>query len=87
MGRSRPARWAMPWSRRWTPLAIVVAYRKAPAIIIAPMQYSQIGWAALFGALIFGETMSGGTVLGCVLIALAGIVVVARQDRVRAAAS
>jgi drug/metabolite transporter (DMT)-like permease len=51
------------------------------------MQYSQIGWAALFGALIFGETMSGGTVLGCVLIALAGIMVVARQDRVRAPAS
>ena len=68
-------------------MAIVIAYRKAPAIIIAPMQYSQIGWAALFGALIFGEQMSGGTVLGCVLIALAGIVVVARQDRVLAPAS
>ena len=68
-------------------ISIVSAYRKAPAIIIAPMQYSQIGWAALFGALIFGEEMSGGTVLGCVLIALAGIMVVARQDRVRAPAS
>ena len=68
-------------------ITIVIAYRKAPAIIIAPMQYSQIGWAALFGALIFGETMSGGTVLGCALIALAGIVVVVRQDRARAPAS
>lgn len=62
-------------------ILIVQAYRKAPAVVVAPMQYSQIAWAALFGALIFGERMSSSTLTGCLLIALAGIIVVARQDR------
>lgn len=61
-------------------IAIVAAYRRAAAIVVAPMQYSQIGWAAIFGALLFGEKMSGATLSGCALIILAGIIVVARQD-------
>ncbi len=62
-------------------VAIVAAYRRAPAIIIAPMQYSQIGWAALFGALIFGESMTPSRLAGCAVIVVTGIIVVARQDR------
>lgn len=59
-------------------LLIIAAYRRAPAIVVAPMQYSQIGWAALFGALFFDETIGLRMVLGMALIAAAGIVVVAR---------
>lgn len=62
-------------------MSIVAAYRRAAAVIVAPMQYSQIAWAALFGALIFDEQMTRATLTGCLLIAIAGVMVVARQDR------
>ena len=61
--------------------AIIAAYRRAPAIVVAPMQYSQIAWAAIFGALLFGEAMTLRSMVGMVLIAAAGVIVVARQDR------
>lgn len=67
-------------------LTILAAYRRAPAIVVAPMQYSQIAWAAIFGALLFGEEMRPGTFFGMVLIAAAGVMVVARQDRPKVAA-
>jgi len=62
-------------------LVMIAAYRAAPPIVVAPTQYSQIAWAALFGALLFGETMSLRTAIGMVIIAATGVVVVARQDR------
>ena len=62
-------------------LLIIAAYRRAPGNVVAPMQYSQIIWAAIFGALLFGEHMISRTVLGTAVIILAGIVIVARQDR------
>ncbi len=62
-------------------VAIVEAYRRAAAIIVAPMQYSQILWAAIFGSLLFDEAIGTRTLIGIVLIALAGIIVVARQDK------
>lgn len=62
-------------------LLIIAAYRRAPAIVVAPMQYSQIIWAAIFGALLFDEAMSAQTILGVAVIILAGIVIVARQDK------
>jgi S-adenosylmethionine uptake transporter len=61
--------------------AIIAAYRRAPGIVVAPMQYSQIIWAAIFGALLFDETMSRQTVVGVAIIVAAGIVIVSRQDK------
>lgn len=66
-------------------VAVVEAYRRAAAIVVAPMQYSQILWAAIFGSLIFGEAFGTRTLIGSLLIAVAGIVVVARQDKATAA--
>ncbi len=66
-------------------LAILAAYRRAPAIVVAPMQYSQIIWAGILGALLFDEEMGRGTLIGAMLIAVAGVIVVARQDRPAAA--
>lgn len=62
-------------------MAIIAAYRRAAAVIVAPMQYSQIGWAAVFSALLFHEPMTRSILLGCLLIAVAGTMVVVRQDR------
>lgn len=61
--------------------AIIAAYRRAPGIVVAPMQYSQIIWAAIFGAVLFDEAMSLQTVVGVAVIIVAGIVIVARQDK------
>ena len=62
-------------------LLIIAAYRRAPGIVVAPMQYSQILWAAILGALLFGESMSVRTIFGVALIMASGVVIVARQDR------
>ena len=34
---------------------VILAYRMADAVIVAPMQYSQILWAVFFGTMFFGE--------------------------------
>jgi S-adenosylmethionine uptake transporter len=62
-------------------ILIIAAYRRARAIIIAPMQYSQIFWATLFGILLFDETISLPTLIGTALIILAGVIIVAGQDK------
>jgi drug/metabolite transporter (DMT)-like permease len=54
-------------------VAIIRAYVRAPAIVVAPMQYSQIIWAAALGALIFGEAMDGPMILGIGVIVGAGL--------------
>ena len=61
-------------------LALIRAYRSGDAAIIAPMQYSQIIWAALLGALVFGETPDRFTWIGVGVIVLAGVYVVLRES-------
>ncbi|MGB3147645.1 MAG: DMT family transporter [Paracoccaceae bacterium] len=60
-------------------LLMVAAYRRAVAIVVAPMQYSQIAWAAIFGAVFFGEAMDGWMVLGVALIIAAGLFILIRS--------
>ena len=60
-------------------LLSIAAYRVAPAIIVAPMQYSQIIWAALYGWLFFNETLEGRTMLGTAIIIASGIWIVLRE--------
>ncbi len=61
-------------------ILIIAAYRRAPAIIVAPMQYSQIIWALLYGYLIFGEEIDLWTGVGTAVIIAAGIYIVLRED-------
>jgi S-adenosylmethionine uptake transporter len=61
-------------------LLMIAAYRAAPPVVVAPTQYSQIAWAALFGALFFAEPMTASTALGMAIIAAAGLLVMGRQD-------
>lgn len=60
---------------------IIAAYRRAPAIIVAPMQYSQIIWAILYGYLIFHEDVDSMTILGTAVIIAAGVYIVLREDK------
>jgi len=60
-------------------LASIAAYRMAPAVIVAPMQYSQIIWAALYGWLFFRETVDLYTAAGSAVIIASGIYIVLRE--------
>jgi S-adenosylmethionine uptake transporter len=62
-------------------LCVIAAYKRAPAFQIAPMQYSQIIWAVIFGALFFGEGMDLFTIAGAAVIIVSGIYIVMREDK------
>ena len=61
-------------------LLIIAAYRSGDAAVIAPMQYSQIIWAALFGLVFFNETTDRTTWIGVAIIVAAGLYVVLRES-------
>ncbi|MBQ0804413.1 MAG: DMT family transporter [Sulfitobacter sp.] len=58
---------------------MIRAYTLADAALVAPMQYSQIIWAALFGWLFFDETTDLMTFLGAGIIITSGIYIVVRE--------
>ena len=60
-------------------LASIASYRVAPAIIVAPMQYSQIIWAAFYGWLFFDESVDLYTAIGSGVIIASGIYIVLRE--------
>ncbi|WP_439141414.1 DMT family transporter [Planktotalea sp.] len=60
---------------------VIEAYKAGEAVIVAPMQYSQIIWASLFGFTIFGEQMDAMTLLGALIIIGSGIYIVLREGR------
>lgn len=62
-------------------LIMIAAYRRAPAIIAAPMQYSQIIWGVMFGSWLFNETHDLVTYLGTGIIILSGIYIVLREGK------
>ncbi len=59
-------------------LFIVWAYRAAPAVVVAPMQYVQIIVATLFGTLYFDEPLDMMTVAGIAVIIAAGLFIMTR---------
>ncbi|MEM8825119.1 MAG: DMT family transporter, partial [Pseudomonadota bacterium] len=61
-------------------LALISAYRRTEAVLVAPMQYSQIMWATLYGWFFFGETIDGGTALGAAVIIASGLYIVVRES-------
>ncbi len=60
-------------------LCTILAYRVGDAAIVAPMQYSQIVWAAILGALFFNEFPDRFTWIGAGIIVMAGVYVVLRE--------
>jgi len=58
---------------------LIAGYRRGDAVIVAPMQYSQILWAAVYGALFFGEYPDMMTWLGAGIITLSGLYILKRE--------
>lgn len=59
---------------------IIAAYNKAEAVIVAPMQYSQILWATFFGYMFFNEGIDQNTILGASIIIASGCYIVWRES-------
>lgn len=59
----------------------IFAYRRAEAVVVAPMQYSQMIWAAIYGWLIFSEEIDRYTLIGAAVIMASGLYIVLRESR------
>ena len=62
-------------------LAITQAYRIAPPPVLAPLDYTILVWALLWGWLLWREWPSVGTLLGACIVVLAGLYVIYREAR------
>ncbi|MGB0438778.1 MAG: DMT family transporter [Paracoccaceae bacterium] len=63
---------------------MISAYKTGEAVVVAPMQYSQIIWATAFGALFFDELPDMWTALGAAIIIASGIYIVLREGKPQA---
>ncbi|MBJ6986490.1 MULTISPECIES: DMT family transporter [unclassified Devosia] len=62
-------------------LLVIAATKVTPANIVAPVQYSQLIWAILFGALFFGEYPDWVAIIGMVIVVIAGLLNVISDRR------
>lgn len=62
-----------------------LAYRHAPASILAPLTYIQLLWAGLLGWIIFDTTPDSVSLLGMFVIALSGLLIAIKSKFVKAA--
>ena len=58
---------------------MIMAYRSSEAQFVAPMQYSQMLWALIYGALIFNETVDSTVLLGSAIIVCSGLLFIWRE--------
>jgi drug/metabolite transporter (DMT)-like permease len=58
---------------------LVAAYTRADAITVAPMQYSQMIWATIFGITLFNEYPQWPTYLGTAVIMISGLYILKRE--------
>lgn len=65
-------------------LFIILAYKTGEAAVVAPMHYSQMIWAIVYGFFFFDELPDQITMLGSAIIISSGIYVVFREGRMKA---
>ena len=58
---------------------VVLAYRLAPASLLAPFSYVQLIWSTLLGYLVFGARPAAATLLGAAVIAASGLYAAGRE--------
>ncbi len=64
-------------------ITMLAATRLAPANRVTPTQYSQIIWAILLGALVFGEFPDHIALAGMVLVVASGLFTFLREEQLR----
>lgn len=60
---------------------LIAAYSTGEAVVVAPMQYSQILWATLYGFVFFDEVPDLATLAGSCVIVASGLFIVLRESR------
>ena len=60
-------------------LCVIAAYKMGDAAVVAPMQYSQLIWAAIYGAIFFDEHTDRNTWIGAGIIMASGLYIVLRE--------
>ena len=58
---------------------MIVAYRNAPAAVVAPFEYTALIWAVLFGWMMWGEQPEPAVWIGAAVIVLSGLYVTRRE--------
>jgi len=58
---------------------VIQAYRTAEAQFVAPMQYSQMLWAVLYGTWWFNETIDSWVIAGSAIIVFSGLLFIWRE--------
>ena len=86
-----PFFWQMPTVEQWGLLivigvmgglghwAIIMAYQRAEAPLVAPFAYTELIWATLLGIALFGDYPDVWTLLGAGVIAASGIYILNRE--------
>lgn len=64
-------------------LLLIRAYRMAPAVVVAPFQYSQMIHGLLIGWLIFDTLPEASTLLGAPIVIGSGLFILWRESRLR----
>ena len=92
-----PFDWQTPTTEQWLMLvavgffgglghyAIIKAYQRAEAALVAPFAYTEIVWATSFGLFVFGDFPDLFTFIGTAIIIASGVYVVHRERKARAA--
>jgi drug/metabolite transporter (DMT)-like permease len=60
-------------------LVLIGGYRRSPAALVAPFQYSQMLWAILLGALVWGDLPEPAMLLGAAIVAGSGLFILYRE--------
>ena len=60
--------------------ALVQAFRLAPAVIVAPLDYTGLLWATLFGWLIWRESPDAIMIFGAAIIVASGVITIRREQ-------
>ncbi|MEP4380526.1 MAG: DMT family transporter [Alphaproteobacteria bacterium] len=64
--------------------AIILAYQRAEAPLVAPFAYSELIWASLMGIALFGDFPDVWTLVGAGIIAMSGIYILRRERTTKA---
>ena len=62
---------------------LVVAFRNAPAAVVAPFDYSALIWASVFGWILWREAPEPAVWIGAAIVATAGVYITRREMALR----
>jgi drug/metabolite transporter (DMT)-like permease len=60
-------------------LVLIAAYRRTPAALVAPFQYTQMLWAIVLGALVWSDLPEPIMLVGASIVAASGLFILYRE--------